>query len=140
MPKKEQLDDFLGGDVNDPNGPLKDILAEAYDVVCNGYEIGGGSLRIFDGKVQDQMFKALGFSVEEAQSQFGFFLEALDFGTPPHGGIAFGFDRVIMMLAGTDNIRDTIAFPKTTSASDLMAQAPSNVSGEQIKELHFKWD
>ncbi|TDJ09081.1 MAG: aspartate--tRNA ligase [Deltaproteobacteria bacterium] len=140
MPKKEQLDDFLNGDVNDPEGPLKDLLAEAYDVVCNGYEIGGGSLRIFDGKVQDQMFKALGFTPEEAQSQFGFFLEALDYGTPPHGGIAFGFDRIIMILAGTDNIRDTIAFPKTTSASDLMAQTPSSVAGEQIKELHFKWD
>lgn len=140
MPKKEQLDDFLNGDPTDPEGPLKDLLAEAYDVVCNGYEIGGGSLRIFDSKVQDQMFKALGFSKEEAQSQFGFFLEALDYGTPPHGGIAFGFDRIIMILAGTDNIRDTIAFPKTTSASDLMAQAPSGVSDEQIKDLHFKWD
>ena len=139
MPKKEHLEWLKTGKVDDENGPLKDILAEAYDVVCNGYELGGGSIRIHDQGVQSDMFKALGFSEEEALRQFGFFIEALQYGTPPHGGIAFGFDRIVMLLAGTDSIRDVIAFPKTTSASDLMANSPSSPSKDQTEELHFNW-
>ncbi len=140
MPKKEHLEIFEKSDPFDGNGPLKNVMAEAYDVVCNGYEIGGGSLRIFDSNVQDKMFKVLGFTPEDANKQFGFFIEALRYGTPPHGGIAFGFDRIIMLLAKTDSIRDVIAFPKTTSASDLMSGCPSAVNEQQLKELRFKWD
>jgi aspartyl-tRNA synthetase len=140
MPKKEHLEIFENSDPFDPNGKLKNVMAEAYDVVCNGYEIGGGSLRIFDSKTQDKMFKVLGFTPEDANKQFGFFIEALRYGTPPHGGIAFGFDRIVMLLAKSDSIRDVIAFPKTTSANDLMAGCPSAVNEQQLKELHFKWD
>jgi aspartyl-tRNA synthetase len=140
MPKKEYLEALKTSPIDDPKSPLKDILAEAYDVVCNGYELGGGSIRIHDQGIQSDMFKALGFSNEETIRQFGFFIEALQYGTPPHGGIAFGFDRIIMLLAGTESIRDVIAFPKTTSASDMMANSPSAPSESQISELHFKWD
>jgi aspartyl-tRNA synthetase len=108
-------------------------------VVCNGYEIAGGSIRIYDQKVQDRMFEVLGFTPEETRAQFGFFIDALKYGVPPHGGCAFGLDRLMMILAGTDSIRDVIAFPKTTSASDLMSQAPSKPSEAQLKELHFNW-
>lgn len=139
MVKEEHVDAFINGDVTQKNGPLKDVAANAYDIVCNGYEIGGGSLRIFDQKVQKRMFEVLGMSDEEVKNQFGFFIEALNYGVPPHGGLAFGFDRLMMLLAGTENIRDVIAFPKTTSASDLMSSAPSVPSAAQLKELHFEW-
>lgn len=135
MPKRDKLDVFLNGSTEE----IKKLNAEAYDIVCNGHEIGGGSLRIFDQGVQRRMFELLGMTEEEVQHQFGFFIEALRYGTPPHGGIALGLDRVTMILVGTNNIRDVIAFPKTTSATDLMSDAPSRPSEPQIKELNFKW-
>jgi aspartyl-tRNA synthetase len=113
------------------------VHAQAYDIVLNGYELGGGSLRIYERDVQNKMFKALGFTEEEANSQFGFLLDAFDYGTPPHGGIALGLDRFVMLLAGRTNLRDTIAFPKTASASDLLTDAPSEVSTAQLIELHL---
>ncbi|RKD73092.1 aspartyl-tRNA synthetase [Sinobaca qinghaiensis] len=116
----------------------ENVRAEAYDIVLNGYEIGGGSQRIYKKDMQQSMFKALGFSQEEAQEQFGFLLDAFEFGTPPHGGIALGLDRFVMILAGRDNLRDTIAFPKTASASDPLTGAPGAVSEQQLKELHLK--
>ncbi|WP_420805430.1 amino acid--tRNA ligase-related protein [Gracilibacillus halophilus] len=115
-----------------------EVRAQAYDLVLNGYELGGGSLRIYQKELQDQMFKHLGFSEDEAEEQFGFLLEALAYGAPPHGGIAFGFDRLIMILAGRSNLRDTILFPKTASASDLMTNAPNAVDPKQLKELHLR--
>ena len=117
--------------------PLK-VRAKAYDMVLNGTELGGGSIRIHRRVVQEQLFSLLGLSKEEAIAKFGYLLEAFDYGTPPHGGVAFGLDRMIMLLTGKDNIRDVIAFPKTQSASDLMAQAPSTVADKQLKELHIK--
>ena len=104
------------------------VRAEAYDIVLNGYELGGGSLRIYERDIQEKMFAALGFTEEEAREQFGFLLEAFEYGTPPHGGIAIGLDRLVMILAGRTNLRDTIAFPKTASASCLLTDAPSEVS------------
>ncbi|HIV81875.1 MAG TPA: aspartate--tRNA ligase [Candidatus Salinicoccus merdavium] len=118
----------------------EEVRANAYDIVLNGYELGGGSIRIHDKELQERMFRALGFSDQERDEQFGFLLEAFTYGAPPHGGIAYGFDRFVMLLAGTDNIRDVIAFPKTASASDLMMNAPSAVSEEQLKELHIDLD
>ncbi|MGG2971468.1 aspartate--tRNA ligase [Geobacillus stearothermophilus] len=113
------------------------VRAQAYDLVLNGYELGGGSLRIFERDVQEKMFRALGFSEEEARRQFGFLLEAFEYGTPPHGGIALGLDRLVMLLAGRTNLRDTIAFPKTASASCLLTEAPGPVSDKQLEELHL---
>ena len=138
MVKKELKEEFMNGDSKDSNA-YKDMPAEAYDLVCNGYELGGGSIRIHDQSVQKKMFEVLGMSEEEVKTQFGFFIEALNYGVPPHGGLAFGLDRIIMLLAGTDSIRDVIAFPKTSSASDLMAEAPSMPGANQLKELHFDW-
>ncbi|MHA6485110.1 aspartate--tRNA ligase [Paenibacillus sp. strain BS8-2] len=114
------------------------IRAQAYDLVLNGYEVGGGSMRIYKRDVQEKMFKALGFSMEEAQEKFGFLLDAFEFGTPPHGGIAFGFDRLVMLLTGRTNLRETIAFPKTASATDLLCDAPSEVELSQLEQLHIR--
>lgn len=116
-------------------GELKNVRAVAYDIVLNGYELGGGSLRINQKEMQERMFKALGFSAEEAEEQFGFLLEAMDYGFPPHGGLAIGLDRFVMILAGKDNIREVIAFPKNNKATDPMTQAPSTVAEKQLEEL-----
>lgn len=117
------------------DGDLAQVRAVAYDIVLNGYELGGGSLRINQKEMQERMFKALGFSAEEAHEQFGFLLEAMDYGFPPHGGLAIGLDRFVMLLAGEDNIREVIAFPKNNKASDPMTQAPSTVAKAQLEEL-----
>ena len=114
------------------------VRAQAYDIVLNGYELGGGSLRIFEPELQNKMFKLLGFSEEEAREQFGFLLEAFEYGVPPHGGLAFGLDRFVMLLAGRTNLRDTIAFPKTATASCLLTDAPSQVSEAQLDELSLR--
>jgi len=129
MPVEEDLDKLT----TDPGN----VRAKAYDLVLNGYELGGGSLRIYQKDLQDKMFDALGFTKEEADEQFGFLLEALEYGAPPHGGVALGLDRIVMLLAGRSNLRDTILFPKTASASDLLTDAPSEVSETQLHELHI---
>ena len=114
------------------------VRAQAYDIVLNGYELGGGSLRIFEPELQNKMFKLLGFTEEEAREQFGFLLEAFEYGVPPHGGLAFGLDRFVMLLAGRTNLRDTIAFPKTATASCLLTSAPSTVADAQLEELNLR--
>ena len=119
-------------------GELAKVRAIAYDIVLNGYELGGGSLRINQKELQERMFKALGFSAEEANDQFGFLLEAMDYGFPPHGGLAIGLDRFVMLLAGEENIREVIAFPKNNKATDPMTQAPSTVALKQLEELNLQ--
>jgi aspartyl-tRNA synthetase len=119
---------------SDPGG----VRGKIYDLVLNGWEIGGGSIRIHDSAMQSEIFRLLNISDEEARARFGFFVEALKFGTPPHGGIALGLDRIVAMLAGEESIRDVIAFPKTTAALDLMADAPSDVSPRQLEDLHLR--
>src|SRR5690625_2781137 len=126
-PKKENVDR--------KSTRLNSSHAEAYDIVLNGYELGGGSVRISDSELQAKMFEVLGFTEEKAKEQFGFLLDALQYGAPPHGGIALGLDRLVMLLAGKDNIRDTILFPKTQAATDLLTNAPSPVSERQLEEL-----
>jgi aspartyl-tRNA synthetase len=117
---------------------LKTARAQAYDLVYNGLEIGGGSLRIYEPELQQEVFTAIGLSDAEAQNKFGFLLDAFNYGTPPHGGIAFGLDRLVMLMSGEDSIRDTIAFPKTQQARCLLTQAPSDVDARQLKELQIK--
>ena len=116
------------------------VRAKAYDLVLNGGEIGGGSIRIHDQALQRRMFELLNIGADEARARFGFFLDALDYGTPPHGGIALGLDRIVALLAGEASIRDVIAFPKTATAVDLMAGAPASVDRRQLKELRLKFD
>jgi len=132
MPKDEDVDKLMTDQAN--------CYSKAYDIVINGYEAGGGSIRIHDQNVQSKVFEALGFDEKQIEEKFGFFVDALKYGTPPHGGMAFGLDRLTMLLTETDNIRDVIAFPKTTSASCLMSEAPNIVSEKQLKELHIKLD
>lgn len=119
--------------------PLK-VRAKAYDIVLNGHEIGGGSIRIHRKDLQERMFRAINLIEEEARTKFGFLLDALDYGAPPHGGIALGLDRLVMIMAGVDTIRDVIAFPKTQKATCLLTEAPSSITREQLKELHIKMD
>ncbi|TQS74655.1 aspartate--tRNA ligase [Ornithinibacillus gellani] len=130
MPFEEDTDQLLQDPAN--------VRANAYDLVLNGYELGGGSLRIHKKELQDQMFQVLGFTKEQAREQFGFLLDALEYGAPPHGGIALGLDRIVMLLAGRNNLRDTILFPKTASATDLMTEAPSTVDTKQLDELSIQ--
>lgn len=116
------------------------VRSQAYDFVINGYEAGGGSVRIHSQEIQSKVFDLLGFSEEEQQAKFGFFVTALKYGTPPHGGLAFGLDRLVMLLSGTEDIKDVIAFPKVQNASDLMSESPSPVEAKQLKELALKID
>lgn len=116
------------------------VKANAYDLVLNGNEIGGGSIRIHDKNVQSKMFDYLGFSKEEAKAQFGFLMDAFQYGAPPHGGIAFGLDRLVSILGGQETIRDFIAFPKNNSGRDVMIDAPAPIDKNQLKELHLKLD
>jgi aspartyl-tRNA synthetase len=120
--------------------PYANIKANAYDMVLNGNEIGGGSIRIYQRELQEKMFAALGMDAEEQQHKFGFLLGAFEYGAPPHGGIAFGFDRLCSILGGSESIRDFIAFPKNNSGRDVMLDAPSTIDAKQFEELQIKLD
>lgn len=131
---------FTAPNADDVDKLMRDpahCMSRAYDLVLNGYELLSGSIRIHDQNMQAKVFEAIGMSMEEAKNKFGFFLDAFQYGTPPHGGVGIGLERLIMILADTENIRDVVAFPKTASASDLMSEAPSPVYDEQLKELHL---
>jgi aspartyl-tRNA synthetase len=130
-PKVENLEKYL-------EHPYANIKANAYDLILNGNELGGGSIRIFQKDLQQKMFAALGMSEEEAQHKFGFLLGAFEYGAPPHGGIAFGFDRLCAIIGGSEIIRDFIAFPKNNSGRDVMLDAPSSIAEKQLKELGLK--
>ena len=132
-PKVEDLDKYL-------EHPYANIKANAYDMVLNGNEIGGGSIRIYQRELQEKMFAALGMDAEEQQHKFGFLLGAFEYGAPPHGGIAFGFDRLCSILGGSESIRDFIAFPKNNSGRDVMLDAPSEIGNKQFDELQIKLD
>lgn len=125
-------------DISKLDSEPENVQANAYDIVLNGYELGGGSIRIHDGELQQKMFEVLGFSTEQAQEQFGFLLDAFKYGAPPHGGIALGLDRLVMLLTNRTNLRDTIAFPKTASATCLLTDAPGEVSDKQLEELSLR--
>lgn len=126
--------------VHPDDHPLKGVRALAYDLAVNGEEMGGGSIRIHRSDVQSLLFRAINIGEEEAQDKFGFLLNALSFGAPPHGGLAFGVDRMLMLLLGETNIREVIAFPKTQSGTDLMSEAPSQITDAQLKEVYIKVD
>ncbi len=119
-------------------GDLGKVRANAYDLVVNGVEVGGGSIRIFQKDLQSKMFEVLGFSEEEAKAQFGFLLDAFEYGAPPHGGLAFGFDRLCSLFGGTESIRDYIAFPKNNAGRDVMIDSPSPLAQAQLDELKIK--
>ena len=137
MPKADQVQDFLALDPKELSCDFF-MASQSYDVVCNGFEISSGSIRIHREPIQRKAFSLLGMSDAEIEAQFGFFLKALTYGAPPHGGMAFGFDRMVMLLCGIDQLRDVIAFPKTTSGTCLMSGAPHNVSDEDIRLYGLK--
>jgi aspartyl-tRNA synthetase len=145
-PKPEDIEVMINNNPKIENAekylehPYAKIKANAYDMVLNGNEIGGGSIRIFQRDLQEKMFAALGMSQEEAQHKFGFLLGAFEYGAPPHGGIAFGFDRLCAILGGSESIRDFIAFPKNNSGRDAMIDAPSTIDQKQLDELNIKLD